>query len=74
MSVMEFQILGPLRVIAAGDAVELSAALERALLLRLLLDANQPVGVEPLIEDLWAGRLPRTARRTASPRPRGDTC
>jgi predicted ATPase/DNA-binding SARP family transcriptional activator len=64
MSVMEFQILGPLRVIAAGDAVELSAALERALLLRLLLDANQPVGVEPLIEDLWAGRLPRTATRT----------
>jgi predicted ATPase/DNA-binding SARP family transcriptional activator len=61
---MEIQILGPLRVFAAGEAVELSAALERALLLRLLLDANRPVSLAQLVEDLWAGRPPRTAVRT----------
>jgi predicted ATPase/DNA-binding SARP family transcriptional activator len=61
---MEIQILGPLRVVAADETVELSAALERALLLRLLLDANRPVSVAQLIDDLWGGRPPRTALRT----------
>jgi predicted ATPase/DNA-binding SARP family transcriptional activator len=61
---MEFHILGPLEVIGARERIELSAALERALLQRLLLDANRPVSVPQLIDDLWAGKPPRTALRT----------
>jgi predicted ATPase/DNA-binding SARP family transcriptional activator len=61
---MEFQILGPLRVVGDRSTIELSAALERALLLRLLLTPNRPVTVAQLIDDLWAGDPPRTAVRT----------
>jgi predicted ATPase/DNA-binding SARP family transcriptional activator len=61
---MEFQILGPLRVVGPNGPIELSAALERALLLRLLIDANRPVSVDQLIDDLWASSPPPTAVRT----------
>src|SRR5579863_4584330 len=59
---MEFRILGPLEV-ADGDAVAaLPGVKQRALLAVLLLNANQVVSAERLVEELWAGRSPESAR------------
>jgi DNA-binding SARP family transcriptional activator len=49
---LEFRILGPLRVMAAGRQLAPSAPGQRALLAALLLRANQVVAVERLIDDL----------------------
>ena len=58
---MEFRIFGPLEASAEGRVVELDAPKQRALLAILLLHANEPVGSDRLIEDLWAGQPPATA-------------
>ncbi|HVW33928.1 MAG TPA: BTAD domain-containing putative transcriptional regulator [Acidimicrobiia bacterium] len=58
---MEFRILGPLEVVAAGGPVRIDRQRERALLVRLLLSANQVVSVDGLVEDLWAGDPPEAA-------------
>ena len=58
---MDFRILGPLEASAEGRLVALDAPKQRALLAILLLHANEPVGNDRLIEDLWAGRPPATA-------------
>ena len=57
---MEFRILGPLEVIADdGTAVEVSSALQRTLLVRLLIEAGQVVASDRLIDDLWGEDLPK---------------
>ena len=58
---MDFRILGPLEAVAEGRVVALDAPKQRALLAILLLHANEPVGSDRLIDDLWAGRPPATA-------------
>ena len=60
---MDFRILGPLEASADGRVVALDAPKHRALLAILLLHANEPVGSDRLIEDLWAGRPPATAAK-----------
>ncbi len=60
---MDFRILGPLEAVAGGRVVALDAAKPRALLAILLLHANEPVGSDRLVEDLWAGRPPTTAAK-----------
>jgi DNA-binding SARP family transcriptional activator len=55
--VIEARLLGPLEL---GD-VELGSPRQRALLARLLLDANRTVAVERLIDDLWGEDAPITA-------------
>ena len=60
---MEFRVLGPLEAVAEGRVVALDAAKPRALLAILLLHANEPVGSDRLVEDLWAGRPPATAAK-----------
>ena len=59
---MEFRILGELQALDDDDPIELGSPRERALLARLLIDANAIVSADRLIEDLWAGRPPATAR------------
>ena len=61
---MEFQILGPFEAFIDGSRVSPRAAKQRALLAILLLHANEPVSVDRLIADLWAGRPPATAAKT----------
>ncbi|MGH8976793.1 MAG: AfsR/SARP family transcriptional regulator, partial [Acidimicrobiia bacterium] len=61
---MEYRVLGPLQVSDGVVEVALGASKPRALLLRLLLDANRPVPAERLIEDLWEGEPPRSAAQT----------
>ncbi len=59
---MNFGILGPLEVVAAGRPLEVSSAKQRALLAILLLHPNESVSTDRLIEDVWgegSGQDPR---------------
>ena len=59
----EFRILGPLEVVADGQALPLGGAKPRMLLALLLLHANEPVPVDVLAESLWDGTPPPTAAK-----------
>ncbi|GGO63896.1 AfsR/SARP family transcriptional regulator [Nonomuraea cavernae] len=58
-----FGILGPLEVTASGRPVPVLGHNQRELLAVLLLRANRLVSVDSLIESVWAGQPPATARR-----------
>ena len=59
---LEFRILGPLEVVADGEPVSLPRKKQRALLALLLLRAGEAVSTDELIEELWAGQPPATAK------------
>ena len=59
---MDFRILGPLEVWDRGRTIELPRRKQRALLVFLLLRAGETVSTDVLIEALWGGAPPRTAR------------
>jgi DNA-binding SARP family transcriptional activator len=59
---MEFGILGPLEIRDCARVFTLSRRKHRALLAILLLRANSVVPVDLLLEELWGGESPRTAR------------
>ena len=58
---MEFGLLGPLEVRAAGRQLSLGPPKQRALLALLLLNANRVVSRERLIDELWGEGPPETA-------------
>jgi DNA-binding SARP family transcriptional activator len=60
-STIDARLLGPLEVEAHGAPVALGPAKQRALLARLLLDANRTVALDRLLDDLWGEDVPRTA-------------
>jgi len=57
---MEFRLLGPLEVAEGGRPVSLGGSRARALLALLLLNRNQLVAVDRIVDELWAGRPPKT--------------
>jgi predicted ATPase/DNA-binding SARP family transcriptional activator len=59
---MEFRILGPLEAGAADAPVALGGTRQRAVLALLLLQANEVVPADVLIDELWDGQPPATAR------------
>ncbi len=59
---MEFRILGPLEVEHDDRRVNLGGSKQRALLASLLLRANEVVPRDRLIDQLWDGDPPETAR------------
>jgi DNA-binding SARP family transcriptional activator len=59
---MEFRILGPLEVLKDGVPLHLSAPREQAVLAVLMLEANRVVPISRLIEAIWDGVPPETAR------------
>lgn len=59
-----YRILGPLDVQRAGEPVAITAPKERDLLSLLLLNADRPVPAEKLIDGIWGGAPPLTARTT----------
>ncbi|MEN8113965.1 MAG: BTAD domain-containing putative transcriptional regulator [Actinomycetota bacterium] len=58
----DFRILGHLEVLQDGVPVELGTPRQRALLARLLINGRYVVTADQLIEDLWPGDTPDTAR------------
>src|SRR6266496_5823531 len=61
---MEYRVLGPLEVLAAGgEKLALGGAMQQSVLASLLLRAGQTVALERLIDDLW-DEPPETAART----------
>lgn len=61
---MEFRILGPLEVAVEGRPVELSSPSLRLLVALLLANAGRVVSLDRLVEDMWEGNPPPTARHT----------
>jgi len=58
----EYGILGELQVTQDGAPRDLGPLLQRSLLARLLIRANQPIPTERLMEELWPDEVPDTAR------------
>ena len=58
---LEYRVLGPFEVVRDTMKVLPVGARERAILLFLLLQANQIVAAESLIDGVWGGRPPRCA-------------
>ncbi|WP_404380796.1 winged helix-turn-helix domain-containing protein [Knoellia locipacati] len=61
---MEFRLLGPLAVSVDGRPLPLGGPKQRAVLALLALHAGEVVSVERLIDTVWAGEPPGTARNT----------
>jgi YVTN family beta-propeller protein len=59
---MDFRILGPLEVEQEGRPVRLGGPRQQALLVLLLLNANDVVPSARLIEEIWGDEPPETAR------------
>jgi DNA-binding SARP family transcriptional activator len=57
----EYRLLGPLEVVDRGEAVPTGGQRKRALLARLLLEANRTVSIDALVDALWGERVPSTA-------------
>src|SRR5262245_18872183 len=60
---MEFRILGPLEVRDGEEPVAIGGGRQRALLAILLLRPNEAVCNDTLIDELWHGEPPETARK-----------
>ncbi|MEV4233386.1 winged helix-turn-helix domain-containing protein, partial [Streptomyces bobili] len=58
---VEFEILGPLRILRAGAESKPGSPQESALLALLLARAGQPVAVPEMVDALWGERPPDTA-------------
>lgn len=60
---MDFRILGPLEVEGDAGALDLGPPKQRTLLAMLLREPNKVVTADGLIDAIWAGRPPPTARK-----------
>ncbi|WP_262698120.1 MULTISPECIES: BTAD domain-containing putative transcriptional regulator [Streptomyces] len=60
---MQFNILGPLEVVSHDRVVPLGGIKQRAMLGMLLLKANRIVPSSKLLDSLWTGGVPPTARK-----------
>jgi predicted ATPase/DNA-binding SARP family transcriptional activator len=61
---VEFRDLGPLEVVAAGQPLDLGTPRQRTLLGLLLVHPGEVVSYDRLLEELWDGDPPATARHT----------
>jgi DNA-binding SARP family transcriptional activator/tetratricopeptide (TPR) repeat protein len=59
---VEFRLLGPVEVTAAGNLLEIGTPRQRCVLAALAADAGRPVPVETLIERVWGGDAPQRTR------------
>jgi len=63
VAVVEFGLLGPLRVVVDGRLVPVQAARHRVVLAALLVRAGELVTVEELAEAVWGEALPASPRK-----------
>jgi YVTN family beta-propeller protein len=61
---IDYRILGPLEVSADGRVIEVGGPKPRALLVILLLRANQSVPRDVLVHELWGERPPASAQHS----------
>jgi len=61
MQLIEFRVLGQFEVLVEGRPLELKRRKQRALLALLLLHPGEVVSTDRLIDELWAGKPPKTA-------------
>ncbi|MEW2412570.1 BTAD domain-containing putative transcriptional regulator [Streptomyces sp. NPDC046866] len=61
---LQFDVFGPLAVRRSGKSIEIPQAKHRVLLASLLLRAGRTLTAEELIQQLWGGEPPLTARKT----------
>ena len=61
---MEFRVLGPLEVVVGGEPLRLGTPRQRTTLGLLLVRADEVVSRDRLVEELWDGDPPGTARHT----------
>ncbi len=61
---IDYRILGPLEVSADGRVIEIGGPKMRALLVILLLRANEAVSRDVLVHELWGEQLPDGAQHT----------
>ena len=64
IAVVEYSVLGPLRVVQDGEAHKLGGRRQRMVLAVLLARCNRVVSRDALIEAVWAGDPPDSARTT----------
>lgn len=62
-AVVDFSVLGPLRVVAGNEPVYLRAGKPRLLLAILLAHAGRAVSADRLVAGVWGAQPPRSARR-----------
>ncbi|WTC15590.1 winged helix-turn-helix domain-containing protein [Streptomyces cellulosae] len=60
--VLSFKLLGSLQALVDGEPLRLRSARQRAVLTMLLLASGQAVSIDALIEAVWRGDPPSTAR------------
>jgi DNA-binding SARP family transcriptional activator len=60
---MDFRILGPLEALEGGQPIALGGSKRRAVLALLLLHANETLGTDRLIDELWGERPPTAAAK-----------
>jgi len=59
---VEFQLLGPVRLIRGGTTVNVGTRKQRSVLAVLALQPNRLIAVDRLIDLLWPDEPPATAR------------
>ncbi|HYS36995.1 MAG TPA: winged helix-turn-helix domain-containing protein, partial [Pseudonocardiaceae bacterium] len=59
---LRFTVLGPVQVLVDGEPVTIGSPGARALLLLLVLHANQVVAVDRIVDGMWGDDPPATAR------------
>lgn len=60
---MEFRVLGPLEVVADGEPLALGPPQQRAVLALLAMHANHVVSTDRLIDSIWGGTPPASAKQ-----------
>src|SRR5260370_16813558 len=60
-ALVEFRLLGPVEVWAAGRCLEMGPPQRRAVLAALAVDAARPGFRDTLIDRIWSGRAPEGA-------------
>ena len=63
-SAVQFRVLGPLRVLAGDQELQLGGPKQRSVLGLLLAGANRPVSIDRIIDGVWGADPPDAARHT----------